>query len=354
MCVVGMHLHNPLHKSCRTERSLRDSVAGASVRGVPGIPLLCMDVNYVWYVTLCRIRRPAAAVLALTIVSLAQPGRAQDKPSQSAMCLMLESAATANELPVEFLTRVIWRESRFNPMAVGPLTRHGQRAEGIAQFMPGTAAERDLDDPFDPVQALPKAASFLRELRSEFGNLGLAAAAYNAGPQRVHDWMAGTRTLPAETRRYVQAITGHDADEWAKAGADKITGAPADCATLMASLKESPSNFAYELERRITAAMSKIWSVELAAGFSRERVLGAYARLMTGLSTLIGSHDPVITSGVLRSRGTRAFYQARIGADTRAAANALCASIRKAGAACIVSRVAAKPAHPAAPVAWEP
>jgi hypothetical protein len=295
------------------------------------------------------------ALLLMIAMSLTTQSRAEDKPPQSAMCLMLESAATANDLPIEFLTRVIWRESRFDPQAIGPRTRHGTRAEGIAQFMPGTAAERDLDDPFDPVQALPKAAAFLRELRGEFGNLGLAAAAYNAGPQRVRDWMAGARTLPSETRRYVQAITGHDADEWAKAGADKITSTPADCAALMASLQQSPSNFGYEFERRVTAAMSKMWTVELAAGFSRDRVLSAYARLMTSLSTLIGSHDPVITSAIMRSRGTRPLYQARIGADTRGAANALCTSIRKAGAACIVMRVAAaKPARTDAPVAWEP
>jgi hypothetical protein len=311
-------------------------------------------MRYVSYATHRRIWRAAVAALALTIVSFAQQSDAQDKPSQSAMCLMLDSAATANDLPVEFLTRVIWRESRFNPQAVGPLTRYGKRAEGIAQFMPGTAAERDLDDPFDPVQALPKAAAFLRDLRGEFGNLGLAAAAYNAGPQRVRDWIGGTRTLPDETRRYVHAITGHSADEWAQAGADKITSTPADCTALMASLRESPSNFAYELERRVKAAIGKMWTVELAAGFSRARVLSDYARLMTSLSTVIGSHDPVITSSVLRSRGTRPLYQARIGADTRASANSLCANIRKAGAACIVMRVAAMPAHADAPVAWEP
>ena len=49
--------------------------------------------------------------------------------------------------------------------------------------MPGTAAERGLSDPFDPEQAIPKAAELLSELRTRFGNLGLAAAAYNAGPQ---------------------------------------------------------------------------------------------------------------------------------------------------------------------------
>jgi soluble lytic murein transglycosylase-like protein len=104
---------------------------------------------------------------------------------------MIGSAAAANGLPFEFLARVIWQESRFRPDAVAPITRTGQRAQGIAQFMPVTAAERFLHDPFDPVQALPKSAQFLRELRAQFGNLGLAAAAYNAGPQRVRDWLAG-------------------------------------------------------------------------------------------------------------------------------------------------------------------
>jgi len=79
-----------------------------------------------------------------------------------------------------------------------------------------TAAERRLWDPFDPVQALPKSAEFLRELRAQFGNLGLAAAAYNAGPQRIRDWLAGKRTLPSETEAYVRKITGHAAQEWAR------------------------------------------------------------------------------------------------------------------------------------------
>jgi Transglycosylase SLT domain len=80
-----------------------------------------------------------------------------------------------------------------------------------------TAAERLLRDPFDPVQALPKSAEFLRQLRAQFGNLGLAAAAYNAGPQRLRDWLAGKRTLPSETRIYVRNATGRSVQEWALA-----------------------------------------------------------------------------------------------------------------------------------------
>ena len=91
-----------------------------------------------------------------------------------------------NRLPAEFLTRLIWRESSFRAGAVSPAG-----ARGIAQFMPGTAQERGLADPFDPEQAIPKAAHLLADLRRRFGNLGIAAAAYNAGPARVGDWLRG-------------------------------------------------------------------------------------------------------------------------------------------------------------------
>jgi soluble lytic murein transglycosylase-like protein len=92
--------------------------------------------------------------------------------------------------------------------------RSGQRAQGIAQFMPMTAAECLLHDPFDPVEALSKSAEFLRDPWTQFGNLGLAAAAYNAGPQRVRDWLAGKRTMPSETQSYVR--TGRSVQEWAR------------------------------------------------------------------------------------------------------------------------------------------
>jgi hypothetical protein len=81
---------------------------------------------------------------------------------QASICLMIEAAGRAHGLPPEFFVRIIWQESRFRPNTVGPRRRNGESAQGIAQFMPSTAAEKGLLDPFDPVQALPKAAQFLR------------------------------------------------------------------------------------------------------------------------------------------------------------------------------------------------
>lgn len=124
---------------------------------------------------------------------------------------MAEDAATAHTLPVNYFLRLIRQESGFNPNSV---SRAG--AQGIAQFMPATAAGRGVKDPFDPAEALPKSAELLSELKDDFGNLGLAAAAYNAGPERIRRWLAGKSQLPQETINYVRVITGHDAAEWAK------------------------------------------------------------------------------------------------------------------------------------------
>jgi hypothetical protein len=266
---------------------------------------------------------------------------ARETDTREAMCLMIESAARSNDLPLEFFARVIWQESRFQADAVGPVTRNGQRAQGIAQFMPGTAGERRLLDPFDPVQALPKSAEFLSELRNQFGNLGLAAAAYNAGPRRVQEWLAGTGPMPQETRNYVSAITGTSVDDWAAAGknAKMADRAPhSSCRELMALLRRAPNSFVTELEQHVTLAAAKLWGVQLAAGFDRNKALAMYARAMKRLSAVIGDQDPSLLSTIMRTRGSQPFYQVRIGADTRPAADDLCSRIRRAGGACFVLR----------------
>ena len=265
------------------------------------------------------------------------------KPSTSeAICLLVESAAQAHGLPFEFFARLIWQESRFQPNAVGPMTRNGQRAQGIAQFMPGTANERGLFDPFDPVSALPKAAEFLEELHHSFGNLGLAAAAYNAGPRRIRDWLDGHGGLPAETRNYVIKITGRSAEDWAAAsrtgGGDKAPLPKGNCRELMALLHTEPSPFVTALERRVAQGNARPWGVELSAGFSHDRVLTVYAGLLKRFGEILSGRDPSILSGVLRSRGIRAFYRVSIGAPTREAANDLCTQIHRAGGACLVIR----------------
>ena len=296
------------------------------------------------------VARPSVEELAIPLdENNAEPQKpqetARDTDTREAMCLMIESAAKAQDLPLEFFARVIWQESRFQSDAVGPVTRSGQRAQGIAQFMPGTANERRLLDPFDPVQALPKSAEFLNELRNQFGNLGLAAAAYNAGPHRVQEWLAGSGYMPQETRNYVIAITGTSVDDWASAAKNgnkngkTLDRAPtSSCRELMALLKRAPNPFVSELEQHVKLGADRLWGVQLAAGFNRDKALAMYSRAMRQLSAVIGDRDPSLLGTMWRSRGTRIFYQVRIGTDTRPAADDLCNRIRRAGGACFVLR----------------
>jgi hypothetical protein len=110
------------------------------------------------------------------------------------------------------------------------------------------------------------------------------------------------------------------------------------CHELMALLKRAPNPFVAHLEQHVQVAAAKVWGVQLAAGFDRNKALAMYARAIKGLSAVIGNRDPSILSSVMRTRGTRPFYQVRIGADTRPEADDLCNRIIRAGGACFVLR----------------
>jgi len=134
--------------------------------------------------------------------------------SKREICDTLVESAQSSSLPIPFFIRLLLQESDFKPDVV---SRAG--AQGIAQFMPETAATVGLDNPFDPLQAIAASARLLRNLVRQFGNLGLAAAAYNAGPRRIQDWLARKGKLPQETQHYVKTITGRPAETWKAAKA---------------------------------------------------------------------------------------------------------------------------------------
>lgn len=240
------------------------------------------------------------------------------------VCGMIEKAAAAQKLPVAFLTRLIWQESAFRSQAVSP-----KGAQGIAQFMPGTAAERGLADPFDPEQAIPKAAEFLAELRGRFGNLGLAAAAYNGGPNRVAAWLAGTGGLPFETRNYVEIVTRHAVEDWQdKKEAEKLKLPEGTCLEVAGRIvRDEPRQFA-------GSAMMAPWGVQIAGSFNRGAALAAYARAQKAFGALTG--EPMILGRRAPGRGFARFWAVRAPAPSRAAAEALCAKIHGAGGACAV------------------
>ena len=113
----------------------------------------------------------------------------------------LARAAQRWNVSATLLAAQLYAESNFNPFAV---SRAG--AQGIAQFMPGTAAAMGLSDPFDAERAIDAQAHLMRDLLRRFPAVPLALAAYNAGPSPV----AACGCVPAngETPGYVARILG--------------------------------------------------------------------------------------------------------------------------------------------------
>ncbi len=248
------------------------------------------------------------------------------------VCTEIEARATEHGLPHAFLARLIWKESLFDPGAVSP-----KGAQGIAQFMPATAKRRGLDNPFDPAAALAASASYLAELKSGFGNLGLAAAAYNAGEDRVRRWLAGTSSLPYETQDYVLSITGRSHDEW------KAENASFDIPAI-----GKAGSFAEQCRALVTRELSpqqtalpqgawKPWGVVLAGGFSEARALTAFRVIRNRYPALKGE-EPLVLRKRNLSMGRRKMVRVMVGRDTRAEAQKLCDAITAQGGACLVEK----------------
>jgi hypothetical protein len=277
-----------------------------------------------------RLRLTLCGMVLCCGTALANQGSSTESVGQ-ALCRLIEGAAQAQRIPQDLLTRLIWQESSFRPDVV---SRAG--AQGIAQFMPGTAKERGLTDPFDPEQAIPKAAEFIAHLSEQFGNLGLAAAAYNGGPARVTSWLAGRGALPAETRNYVLAVTGRSAEEWAADAKEQKTEEPSKPSAERQTCQQIVATLRVPGRRDTIEAPFAPWGVQLAGNFSKDRALAAFRRTSQAYASLLKDVRPMIIGTRLRYRGTRTFYRVRAPAETRQVAEQLCRNIRSAGGSCIV------------------
>jgi hypothetical protein len=268
--------------------------------------------------------------LATCAPALADPPRSPKKMHVARVCELIDTHARRHGLPSEFFARLIWKESRFDPNAVSPAG-----AKGIAQFMPGTAAMRGLANPFDIDQAIPASARYLGELKSGFGNLGLAAAAYNAGENRVARWLSSGGFLPLETEDYVLDIMGEPADNFsdkAHAGTNRPLDPKMSFALACQNLRVIMS---------ATVAMASVhvkpWGIQVAGNFRRSAAIRQWQRLESRFPKLLSSHEPVV-SRVRTPIGRRGIYAVRIGADDRSEAGKICQSLRSIGGACIVVR----------------
>ena len=277
--------------------------------------------------------RILAALVALLVAGIAQaaPSEGATETVEQALCRLIEGSAKARGLPVPFLTRLIWRESSFR---AGVTSAKG--AQGIAQFMPGTASERKLSDPFDPEQAIPAAAALIADLGARFGSIGLAAAAYNAGPTRVKDFLAGSGSLPSETRDYVAFVTGHPVEDWtsglAEAAGVMAAAAEGDCLTTVAAIRATAP------DDSPLGRASLPWGVHLTGGLGRDSQLAAYGRIQQRFAGVIGGYQPTLLPVRIGGARPKKWYQVRIAFADRRSATRLCGKLRAAGGDCLVTR----------------
>jgi len=206
-CAAFMILMCDLDPSASRQTSAVDTTVLQNNHASPLVPVVELFLASVQAIELANAR--AAYEETIEPPRATEPVAERPVSPTDKFCHALREAAEASGIPVPFFARLLWQESRFKSNEVSQAG-----AQGVAQFMPETAAEVGLDDPFDPMKALPASAKFLRRLRDDFGNLGLAAAAYNAGPGRVQKWLAKESELPRETRDYVRIITGTKAEDW--------------------------------------------------------------------------------------------------------------------------------------------
>lgn len=255
------------------------------------------------------------------------------------LCPELEAQANARALPADFFVRLIWKESRFNPQALSP-----KGAQGIAQFMPGTASERGLADPFDAMTAVAESASYLADLAAEFGNVGLAAAAYNAGPERVRNWLAGqSNTLPWETVDYVQFITGRPVEDWKSIDTvlpkllEEGQSLQDWCRTL--PMKKRIYQPAYEPQQQQQAtARPRPWGVQLAADFNPDDALAVFTRLKKQYAAVLAEQEPMVIRHRNPGFGRKPRYAVRVGFESLSEAQKLCDRLRARGGACGVTK----------------
>ncbi len=247
------------------------------------------------------------------------------------ICQHIESAARRHILPAGFFARLLWQESRFDPNALSPAG-----AQGIAQFMPGTAKIRGFTDAYNPAEAVERSAHYLGELIRIYGNPGLAAVAYNGGERRADGFLQGGG-LARETVNYVPIITGLSAEIWRDAPPEahdfRLDGdVPFMNACLAMAKNRKVSPLAPPPPRW------QRWGVQVGFGKTKDLAKANVARQTRACSAVVSQERVEFIPVKSRVRGRPPYVMGRIGRSGRAAADQLCRTLARAGCLCRVYR----------------
>lgn len=246
------------------------------------------------------------------------------------VCGLISTAAERAGLDKGFFARLLWRESLFDAGAISPAG-----AQGIAQFMPQTAALRGLEDPFNPAEAIVASADYLADLARQFGNLGLAAAAYNGGENRMERFTTQEGViLPRETIDYVSAITGHPVEAWRDAPPEEVDyRLDGDTPFLEACLTQAEGRSIRQFRDPTPP-----WGVVVAAGRRQATAEGFAARVKRENPGVLGGREIRIVQATIPRFGNGRQYTAQVPAQSQAEALSICKRLRSTGGFCVVSR----------------
>jgi hypothetical protein len=248
------------------------------------------------------------------------------------VCDAIARDAALWNLPPGYFARLIWQESHFDANAVS-----WAGAEGIAQFMPSTGRLQDLRNAYDPAEALYRSARYLDFLDRKFGNLGLAAAAYNGGENAVARFIAGTGYLAEETLDYVDRITGLPITDWLAGPSSPPSYDLAPDKSFHDACIALATNASVVAFTPPTAVVLP-WGIQLAQFFSPATARRNFARLQQQFAAVLGGEDLMLVAKRNPNFGRALRYTVEIGRDDAKGATSLCAGLRKAGGACLVVR----------------
>lgn len=145
------------------------------------------------------------SIVALSPATVAQDAAIERKAAGDPYAAIVAEASRRFGIPKSWIRAVMRAESTGDVRAISPVG-----AMGLMQIMPDTWADLRLRhrlgrDPYSPRDNILAGAAYLREMHDRYGSPGFLAA-YNAGPGRYEEYLAGRRALPAETRAYVAAL----------------------------------------------------------------------------------------------------------------------------------------------------
>lgn len=247
-------------------------------------------------------------------------------------CNAIEIFSKRHGLDSGFFARLIWQESRFDPNALS----HAN-ARGIAQFIPSTARLRGLKDPYNPADALEHSAHYLSEMARRYGNEGMAAIGYNCGERRAEGFLEG-KGLAEETVNYVPIITGLTAEQWRDTPPAQHDFRLDPDKSFYTACSEMARKRRLTPVKRVAPPPSAIkqWGVQLGFGTSEKAAKAKIASQTRSCNGQVGREKLDLIYVKNRVSGKKGYYFARIGRNSREAAQKLCNSLKQQRCSCLV------------------